>query len=450
MNKKLYKKIFTIIFVILLIVNVPMFADDIKITGGKSLNELLNSNNLVTVIIKNSGAKDVNLQLVEIHDEYLAFETEKGDKVSYRLDQIAEIVVQTEKKERPSIQLSPGVTLRTEDRMTVERAWSRLDEIFKSSDGNQDLKVECATLLVLHGSQEAMDYLQKLMDSNEIITQLVSARGMYLTENQVPTALLRSGLEHGNRNVRIQSAILSGLVGYRDGIPSLMNMLNDRSGEISGPAARALANLGIREIIPKLLEMIISQNEEKSESAVYALVTLGGEDIQEQLLQLIPRLEGMAKYRAIKALFFMKNAQGRVMLSQLYDEQITLRPEIALLLAKEQEWKAQQFLRARLTRRENPTDMNFIYRARAITALYQGGDPTLLPQYQELMREGSVNVRKEICYLIFKLGDKNLLKILPSSIESREVEVAFEASRAAVGVTLPAYRKKYILLKGEM
>jgi len=438
------------LFIVLYAVSLSIFADEIKITGGKSLNELLNSNNLVTVIIKDSGAKDVNLQLVEIHDQYLAFETEKEDRVTYRLDQIAEIIVQSEKKERPSIQLSPGVTLRTEDKVTVERAWSRLDEIFKSSEGNQDLKVECAVLLVLHGSQEAMEYLQKLLSSNEITTQLVSARGMYLSENQVPTALLRSGLEHGNRSVRIQSAILSGLVGYRDGIPSLMNMLQDRSGEISGPSARALSYLGVREIVPKLLEMLISQNEEKSESAVYALVTLGGDDIREQLLQLLPRLEGMAKYRTIKALFYLKEPQGKSLLSQLYEEQVTLRPEIALILAKEQEWKAQQFLRARLTRRENPTDINLIYRAKAITALYQGGDPTVLPQYQELMREGSPVVRKEICYLIFKLGDKNLLKILPSSIESRDTEVAFEACRAAVGVTLPKYRERYIKLKGEL
>jgi hypothetical protein len=48
------------------------------------------------------------------------------------------------------------------------------------------------------------------------------------------------------------------------------------------------------------------------------------------------------------------------------------------------------------------------------------------------------------------VGDKNLLKILPSSIENREMEVAFEACRAAVGVTLPEYRERYIKLEGEM
>jgi hypothetical protein len=62
----------------------------------------------------------------------------------------------------------------------------------------------------LHGSQEATDYLQKLLDANEITTQLVAARGMFLSGNQIPSALLRSGLEHGNRNVRIQATILSG------------------------------------------------------------------------------------------------------------------------------------------------------------------------------------------------------------------------------------------------
>ncbi|HOK08291.1 MAG TPA: hypothetical protein PLJ10_01365 [Candidatus Hydrogenedens sp.] len=425
-------------------------AQNIKITGDKSLDALLKSDNLVTVILKNSGAQDVNLKLIEVHPEYLVFESEKEERVTYKLDQISEIIIQKEKREKTSVQIMPGITLRTEDRMTVERAWVRVEEIYKSSESNQDLKVECAVLLTLHNSQEASEYLQKLLDANEISTQLVSARGIYLTGGQVPTALLRSGLEHGNRAVRIQSTILSGLVGYRDGIPSLMNMLQDRSGEISGPAARALAMLGVREIIPKLLEMLSSQNEDKSESAVYAFVELGGEDIKEQLRQIIPNLQGMAQYRAIKALFFMKDPNGKALLSQIFEDQVTLRPEIALLLAREQEWKAQQFLRTRLTRRENPTDSNFIYRARAITALYEGGDPTVLPQYQELMREGSPVVRKEVCKLIFKLGDKNLLKILPSLIENREPEVAFEACRAAIGVTLPEYRKRYIRLKGEL
>ncbi|MCA1901006.1 MAG: hypothetical protein LDL53_02120 [Candidatus Hydrogenedens sp.] len=425
-------------------------AQNIKITGDKSLDALLKSDNLVTVILKNSGAQDVNLKLIEVHPEYLVFESEKEERVTYKLDQISEIIIQKEKREKTSVQIMPGITLRTEDRMTVERAWVRVEEIYKSSESNQDLKVECAVLLTLHNSQEASEYLQKLLDANEISTQLVSARGIYLTGGQVPTALLRSGLEHGNRAVRIQSTILSGLVGYRDGIPSLMNMLQDRSGEISGPAARALAMLGVREIIPKLLEMLSSQNEDKSESAVYAFVELGGEDIKEQLRQIIPNLQGMAQYRAIKALFFMKDPNGKALLSQIFEDQVTLRPEIALLLAREQEWKAQQFLRTRLTRRENPTDSNFIYRARAITALYEGGDPTVLPQYQELMREGSPVVRKEVCKLIFILGDKNLLKILPSLIENREPEVAFEACRAAIGVTLPEYRKRYIRLKGEL
>ncbi len=437
-------------FVVLISFCLSIVGDDIKILGGKTLNELVNSNNLVTVVLKDSGARDVNLQLKEIYPQYLVFESEKEDRVTYRLDQISEIIVQTDKKAKPPIQLGPGVSLRADDRLTVERAWSRIDEIFKSSESNQDLKVECATLLVLHDSQEAMDYLQKLLDSNEITTQLIAARGMFLAGKQVPTALLRSGLEHGNRKVRIQSAILSGLVGYRDGIPLLMNMLQDRSGEISGPAARALAFLGVREIIPKLLEMLTTSNEDKSESAVYALVLLDGEEVREQLKQLVPQLEGMAKYRGVKALFYLKDPDSKSLLLQLYDEQITLRPEIALILAKSADWNSQQFLRNRLTRRENPTDANFIYRARAITALYQGGDPTVLPQYQELIREGSATVKKEVCKLIFKLGDKDLLKILPATIENRDMEVAFEASRAAVGVTLPEYRERYIKLEGEL
>ncbi len=424
--------------------------DDVNISGASSLKEILDGGKLVTVVLKGTNARDVNLKLIEIHDTYLVFESDTESRVTYTRDQIAQIIVQSHKQEKPTIKISPGVTLRTEDRVTVERAWSRLEEIFKSSDSNQDLKVDCAALLVCHGSQEAENYLMQLLDSNEVLTQFVSACALYLAGKPIPPALIRTGLEHGNRTIRIKAAILSGLVGYRDGIPSLMNMLQDRSGDISGPSARALAMLGVRDITPKLFEFLSSPNEEKAESAVYALVTLDGDDIKEQLKQLLPRFETMATFRTGKILLYLKEKEGRTILSRLFEDKPTLRPEIALLLAREQDWTSQQYLRERLNRRENPTDINLIYRGRALTALYEGGDPTVLPQYQALLRESSANVKKEVCKLIMKLRDKNLLKILPSTIESKESDVAFEACRAAVCVTIPDYVDRYKKLNGEI
>lgn len=423
---------------------------DISISGASSLKEIMDGNKLVTVVLKGTNAKDVNLKLIEIHEDYLVFQTDIDDRITYTCDQIAQIIVQSGRQEKPVIRIAPGVTLRTEDRVTVERAWSRLEEIFKSSDANQDLKVECAALLVCHGSKEAEDYLLQLLDSNEITTQYASASALYLAGRQIPPALIRTGLEHGNRAIRIKASILSGLLEYRDGIPSLMNMLQDRSGDISGPSARALAMLGVKDILPKLFEFLSSPNEEKAESAVYALVTLDGEDVKSQLKQLLPRFETMATFRAGKVLLYLRDRDGRTILSSLFEDKPTLRPEIALLLAKEQDWVSQQYLRERLNRRENPTDVNLIYRGRALSALYEGGDPTVLPMYQELFRESSANVKKEICKLIMKIRDKNLLKILPPVIESKESDVAFEASRAAVCVTLPEYVERYKKLNGEL
>lgn len=444
------KSIFLLLVFLILYSCVWANPENISISGASSLKEILEGKMLVTVILKGTNARDVNLRLVEIHDNYLVFESEVDDRITYTTEQISQIIVQSGKQKKPPINIFPGVTLRTEDRVTVERAWSRLEEIFKSSDANQDLKVECAALLTCHGSQEAENYLQQLLDSNDVSTQFASATSLYLAGKQIPPALLRTGLEHGNRNIRIRASILSGLVGYKDGIPSLMNMLQDRSGDISGPSARALAMLGVRDIVPKLFEFLSSPNEEKAESAVFALVTLGGEEVKEQLKQLLPRFETMATFRAGKVLLYLKDREGRAILSRLFEDKPTLRPEIALLLAREQDWVSQQYLRERLSRRENPTDVNLIYRGRAITSLYEGGDPTVLPRYQELLREGSSTVRKEVCKLIFKLGDKNLLKILPSTIESRDSEVAFEACRAAVGVILPDYIERYKKLKGEL
>jgi HEAT repeat protein len=219
-------------------------------------------------------------------------------------------------------------------------------------------------------------------------------------------------------------------------------MLQDRAAELSSPAARALARLGVRDAIPKFLEMLTTLNEERAAAAVDALTRLGGEDVIEQLKLLLSQTDGQARYRVVQTLYNLGDPLGRKELTATFNDQPTIRPEAALLLAKAGDWKGQQYLRERLGRRENPTDANLAFRAQNVAALLQGGDPSVVSVFQELLREGSIEVKKKVFDQIAEIGDRNLLTILQSSVESTDPETALGACNAALSIALPDYRQR--------
>lgn len=424
-------------------------AQDVRVVGvaGATIKDLVNTPTLVTVVLKGSGVQDANLRIVELQPEYFVFVSQDNVRDSYRYGEVEEIRIQGGKVEKEKYVLPQGNVLRGEDQKIIERVRARIREIYDGANENQDLKIKAALLLALIEQNDAKEYLQKLMDSNEIKTQLAAASAFYLTGGEVPEKLIRAGLDHGNRAVRAAAADLAGLTGYRDGIPLLNTMLQDRAAELCVPAARALARLGVRECIPKLLEMLTSLAGDKADAAVFALTRLGGPDIVEQLKVLLPRTEGNAHYRVVLVLYNLNDPDGRRLLLEIFNDQPTLKPDVALLLAKAGDWNGQQYLRERLNRRENASDPNLIYRAKNVASLIQGGDPSVLSRFQELLREGSLPVKKATLELIAQLGDRNLLSIMQASIENGNAAVALESCNAAMAIALPEYRARFVDVK---
>lgn len=429
------------------------WAADVRVTGADravTLGELAGTETLVTVLLKDSGAKDANLKVVSVTDTTLTVLTPKQGEVPYLLDSVEEVQVQGGKVEGSRFNPEEVQMLRAEQQRVVDRAFSRAREIYGESSDDQDMKMNAAVLLALANDGEATNYLKQLVESNDLQTQLTASRGLYLVGEPFSETLVRQGLESGNRQARALAASLSGVGGFTDLIPLLKPMFADRAIELSTPATRALARMGQREIIPRLIAMVQEPSDVKGDAAVFALSRLGGEEVRTEMLSLLSQTQGKVRLRIVKVLHALNDPSKNEELKRIFSDYPTLAPEIALLLAREGDWDATQFLRARLARREDPTDSNLMYRGEIAAALLASGDPTALTVFQDLLRSESMPAKMRVFELVVELGSARIIPLIQPSIENVDKGLSHAACQAAISLALPAYRARLLEIREEM
>lgn len=410
------------------------------------LKELANTPTLVTVVLK-GGAEDTNLRVTDVQEHLFTVLTEDNEHVPYLYESVEEVRVQGGEVLESRFELPAEAMLRAEDQKVIERAFSRTAEVYSTSKDNQDLRMDAAMVIALDGNEEALEYLRRLADSENLLTQLAASLKLYVAGEEVDENLIRRGLESGNRKARAKAAQLAGLTGYRDAIHLLNEMLQDRAEELSAPAARALARLGERECIPTLIDMLGSLSNRCAEAAKFGLETLGGSDIAEQLRVRVQQTEGLERFRIVRTLYALDAPMGRRLLKRVFNEQPTLKPEAALLLARESDWDATQYLRRRLGEREDPTVANLVYRARNAAALFEGGDPQAMAVMLELLRSDKPEVQNKVFELVAEFADRRLLSVVQPSIEAMDAEIAVNASIAAVSIAMRDFRERLLTVR---
>ena len=219
-------------------------------------------------------------------------------------------------------------------------------------------------------------------------------------------------------------------------------MLNDRSAQFAAPAAIALARLGNREIIPQLFSSLGSNSDEKFRAGVDALIILGGNDVIETAKYRLSEVDGLERYRLIYVLFKLGDEVGRKEAIRVFNEELTIKPQAALLLAADKHWEATQYLQDRLKRREDATPENLDFRARNAAAIMAGGDPSAVYVFQEMLRGDDPVSKIQVLRLIGDSGDRSLLKLIQSSISNVDPNIAKEACNAAMAVANPGYRQR--------
>ena len=425
---------------------------DISITGTDApiaLESIVGTPTLITVVLKESGARDPNLQLTELYPDRIVVLSPTGDVIPYMAESVESIEVQGGTVEPRRVPQMDAHMLRVDHQRVVDRAWARVREIYQESDSNQELKIEAATLLALSNDSGAHNYLRQLAESNDVVTQLAAAGALFLVGDAVSETLIREGLGSGNRTARVKGASLAGLTGYRESAPLLQVMFRDRAVQLSTPAARALARLGVREIVPDLITMLYELHTEKGEAAIFALTRLADDSVVEQLKFRLLEAEGITRLRLVRVLFNLDDPVGISELKHIYQSYPTLAPDVALLLAKHGDWEATQYLRGRLSRREDPTDANLSYRARNAQALLYGGDPSAMAVFQELLRTGNDEITTLVFELMTELGQPRLITLLQPGIENVDKEFALSACMAVISLALPDFRARLLEYREE-
>lgn len=419
----------------------------VPITGTSqsvSLSDLVGTRTMLTVVLKDGDAKDSNLKLAEVRDDRLVFLSTTGEIVPYLLDSIASIEVQdgvVQQRRAPDLE---SQVLRAEHQRIVDRAWSRIKDIFQKSDDNQPLKMEAAMLLAMSGEENAHEYLRQLAGSNDLVLQLQAAGMLYLIGDVVPENLIRQGLESGKRDARIMAASLSGLAGYKDAVPTLRPLFMDRSVQYSAPAARALARLDDHTILDRLQAMLFELQQEKGEAAIFALTKLQDASVIEGLKFRLLEADGSNRLRIARVLFNLGDPTGIDELQHIFKTYPTLMPEVALMLAANGYWDAIQFLQTRLARREDPTESNLAFRARNAQALLASGDPSAMAVFQELLRSDKEAVTSLVFSLMTELGQPRLITLLQPSIENSNPAYALDACKAVISLALPSFRTRLL------
>ncbi|MCK5860929.1 MAG: HEAT repeat domain-containing protein [Candidatus Hydrogenedentes bacterium] len=425
---------------------------EIQILGSDravSLNQIVGTPTLLTITFKDSGARDSNLKLLEVYDDRIIVLSNRGDTIPYLMDTIESITLQDGTVERRHMQKMGGHVLRAEHQRVVDRAWVRIRETYNNSADNQELRIHAAVCLALINDEEAHNYLRQLAESNDIITQLEAAGALYLAGDTIPKNLLQQGLESGNRNARAMAASLAGLIGYESCIEYLNALFRDRAVQLSAPATRALARLGQKRIIPRTMEMLQELNEKKGEAAIFALTKLADEQVLEQLKFKLLETEGMMRFRFVRILYNLKDPQGQENLKHVFKNYPTLTPTVALLLSRENDWDATQYLRTRLSRRENPTISNLKYRAETAQALLFSGDPSAMAVFQELLRRDEPEVYNHVFELMTELGNPRLITLLQPGVETIDQDFAFGACQTVVALAKDPFRERLQLYREE-
>ncbi len=417
----------------------------VNIVGPQTYNlaELADGSQLVTVVLEPDGVQDRNLEVVDVGPNYVAVRDAEGVRHSYLFSSIRRIEVQEDAVEERRFRLDESRALTADERAIVNQAITRARAIFDTAEGNQAVRMEAGAILAANGDIGALNYLRQLAESNDLQTALDAVERLYLANDSTGvSAPIARGLDSGNRQVRMQAALLAGLFGLEEHESRLVQMAQDRLAEIAAPAARALGVMGSQQAVPVLLDMVLARAPERAEAAVFALSRIGGTDVIDGLKQRLERATGLTRIRIAETLHNLGDPVGtRTLRTELLDSPGAAR-QIALILAREGDYEARRYLEQRLNERFNPTMEMFVMRAEMASALVQGQDRRFISNIQELLRTERSSVDVAVLELIGRTGVRSLMPLTLPKIESGNAQVALTAARTVMAIGDPSFRRR--------
>ena len=425
--------------------------------GGRTLSQLAGTDTLITVVLK-AGARDVNLKVVDVSSDYISLQAPTGERTAYTFSSIAEIRVQDDRVDRAARRAGPAL----HDPALMSRAGERIYDIFIKAPPDDPIKLQAAAVYAASGNTDAYNFLQTLSQNPDVPTAVVANLHFYVAGGEASSEKALRGMEHGNRNVKVQAARLAGLTGDTALADEIAVLLRDPSADIFPNAARSAGHLGAEAAIPGLITGIQSLSHEKAEASAFALVKLGGEQVTSAMKTLADADTGYDWFRALKVLYALGDDTAGNTLATQAMKSVVFGAEAAVLLARaEQNWDAVLFLRDALKKPINNTYENLARQADMAVALFEAGQPTAKSQIQGLFnvaprdiitrgrdRRSPEQVVEDVAIytamLIGRSGHPDLLSMLMPIIEDQNPRVALAACQAAFAIANPAFRERML------
>ena len=432
----------------------------VPVTGreGVTLNDLVGTDTLVSVVLKESFARDSNLKVLEIETDYIAFENSNGRRTPYRISSIHEIRIQD------GIRLARRLmgkisALSADDEEVVNKAKSRAIQIFDNERTSHLMRMKAAALAGALGEEEALAYLAAFSEVDDVTTSIYASTYLYIAGDEVDPKVVENGMASGLRKTRATSARLAGVVGDPTFSRTISNMLADSTPDQFSAAAVAAGGLNDSSFVPILIEKgIKALNEDKAEAAVFALGKLGGAADVRTLEGMLNQATGLAWFHLVRTLSALESPMALELLAGRCLNSPVYGPRAALELGREAQWDGLEYLREFLQKPRDPNRANLILRANMAAALIEGGDLTAKIIIQDLLglsdrdifekgrsrddvykRETVKAVKIVVCNLLAAIAQRNLISLMRPVIDDPNPEIALAACEAAVAPAQPEY-----------
>lgn len=428
--------------------------------GGASLEDLIREKALVTIMLK-PNAPDPNLTITDVNNTTVTFVGPDGRHGAYSIDSVQSIRVQEKRVATKKSVLAQGA-LSSDEQAVVDRALSRVTELFQS-EPNREVKMVAATVAAAMGDGDALIYLQAHAQGNNVAARVQAANYLYLLGEEIDADILSEGFLHGNRDIRSLTAILAGLAKNDEHLKEIREMSDDPSVEVYPSAIRALARLGDRSSIPKMYDGLSALRQPKTEAAIYGLIQLGDAEIIQEVKNRLKTASTSEWFRLVRILYELEDEVGIEMMKEEALESFAHEKAAGLLLGEDDDWDGLIWIREYFDRQTDPDLANLLFRAELASALYGTAQAQAKIELQKLMRMtetqvfakgynsdteykrsilNAVHIR--VCKILGTKGDKTMLSLLYTPMESQEVLVSLAACHAIAMTANPQYRERQI------
>lgn len=469
----------TLIAMALVLIWTPVWAQ-VPVDGaaGATLPQLKDTPTLVTVVLK-AGARDANLRVADLHGDSVVVLTEQGERYTYLFSAIERIIVQNGVVEVRQAETPSERFLTQEEEMIMSAAWQQAKVLFDGANDNQPIKMSAASVLLtardnrwspqaLEARQQALEYLQSFLKTDDLQIAIDAATALYLGgETDIDRAVIERAVASGNRYLRVAGARLAGLLDYKAVQGPLRDYSNHRLDDVNAAANVALARMGAPKDVDALVADIKGLSEERAAAAVTALSIIGGDKVKQACWDELQKMEGMTGrwLPFVRVLYNLEDSRAIELLKTQGMEHRVYQKEAGILLTQRNDWEATQWLMRRLDERADPNLENLTYRARAVVALFQGGQPTAITEMQRLLRTQPSEViapgmeeraRQQVVdalniallRLMAETGNSRLLLVVQPVLQRTNRVITAEAVQAAFAMADTAYRDRLVSIWG--